>query len=316
MDPEPTPIPETPSGSLLNTPEDTPTPTPPTPDPHSNPAPTPSPGGEPPSLTMLLGEDGRSFRDGADWSPVMEHYGFPQYAKTFSAKYKTVDDLARGLANATGLLGTKDGIEIPGPESPNHVVTAFRNAFGVPEDPAGYEMTPAPEGLPEGVNWSEEFAGSIQQLAHKHNVPKAFIAEMKKEYGAFLVQEMQAQSEATLAKAAETRNEALAKLQSDWGADYNDNMRLAKRGAAAVEGVELTDPAFQHPTTVRLALRIAQLTGEDRLPVSIPDAREDTVSDINRMIRDADHPYHAKYHSDPTFARSVQQRLRVALGEA
>lgn len=183
----------------------------------------------------------------------------PDDAKDYKdtlAKYKSVPDMAKALANANALIGKKLGV--PNEKSSPEEVAAFRKAMGVPESIEEYKF--APDALPEGMTWSDDMAKPYAEIAHKHGIPPAAMKELVNQHArteAFKMEAIQATFE-------KQRTEAVQALQKEWGNDFGKNIGLAKQ-AAKVAGVDANSHGFSDPEVVRGFVRMAQMMSEDKV---------------------------------------------------
>ena len=102
-------------------------------------------------------------------------------------------------------------------------------------------------------------------------------------------------------------------LHKEWGYDYDNKIRAAKRAMSVYADNELIDlldtEAGNHPSVVRLFARLgediteemAKNTQNNRLAVSPIDAK----ADIAKIYADAKHPYHDAGH--PEHRNAVDQ---------
>lgn len=183
----------------------------------------------------------------------------PDDAKDYKdtlAKYKSVPDMAKALANANALIGKKLGV--PNEKSSPEEVAAFRKAMGVPESIEEYKF--APDALPEGMTWSDDMAKPYAEIAHKHGIPPAAMKELVNQHAkteAFKMEAIQATFE-------KQRTEAVQALQKEWGNDFGKNIGLAKQ-AAKLAGVDANSHGFSDPEVVRGFVRMAQMMSEDKV---------------------------------------------------
>ena len=183
----------------------------------------------------------------------------PDDAKDYKdtlAKYKSVPDIAKALANANALIGKKLGV--PNEKSSPEEVAAFRRAMGVPESLEEYNF--APESLPEGMTWNDDMAKPYAEIAYKHGIPPAAMKELVAQHAkteAFKMEAIQATYE-------KQRTEAVQTLQKEWGNDFGKNIGLAKQ-AAKMAGVDANSHGFSDPEVVRGFVRMAQMMSEDKV---------------------------------------------------
>lgn len=183
----------------------------------------------------------------------------PDDAKDYKdtlAKYKSVPDMAKALANANALIGKKLGV--PNEKSSPEEVAAFRRAMGVPESLEEYKF--APDSLPEGMTWSDDMAKPYAEIAHKHGIPPSAMKELVAQHAKTEMFKLEA-IQATYEK---QRTEAVQSLQKEWGNDFGKNIGLAKQ-AAKMAGVDANSHGFSDPEVVRGFVRMAQMMSEDKI---------------------------------------------------
>jgi hypothetical protein len=258
-----------------------------------------------PTFQGLLGEDG-TFRPDADWKPLATHLGIEKYSDTLK-KYKSPEEMVRGLGNLQGLVGARPGVEIPTADSPEHVVQAYREATGVPEAVTGYEI-PMPEGLPEGFSVNEGTMAKVKDVAHRWNTPVGALQEIAAAYFEGTVADANSMTEQSSSNAVAQRDANLAELQNEWKGDFDKNLTLARRVAIS-RNVQDGDPILATPSGIKLLVELGGLVREDSLPINRADHTQSTVSDFQDMVKNPSHPNHHRYHNEPGFARAIHDRM-------
>jgi hypothetical protein len=203
------------------------------------------------------------------------------------AKYKSVPDMAKALANANQLIGKKLGV--PTEKSSPEEVSAFRKAMGIPDSLDEYKFSP--DQLPEGMTWSDEFAKPFAQIAHQHNVPPAAMKALANQFANYEAHKLDA-IQATYDK---QRTEAVQTLQKEWGSEFSKNIGLAQQ-AAKMAGVDANSHGFSDPEVVRGFVRMAQLMSEDRMGrgVQTTEALTGQARALD-IMRNPDNPWHQRY---------------------
>lgn len=181
--------------------------------------------------------------------------------------FKTVGDLASDyLATRTKAteLETKLGSTIPKLKdgASDEERSAFYDALGRPKQPSEYEFDGEDKNAPEWSNkWKQEF--------HSLGLTKTQATELSKKFNGSIQQMVEAHNTAL-------KNEfttAEASLKTEWGDKFDTNVELAKRLYQKHLGNEF-DKDFDAGTgttrlsTLRLLMKVAALTGEDRSPQS------------------------------------------------
>ena len=136
----------------------------------------------------------------------------------------------------------------------------YYDALGRPKEASQYEFDGEDKNAPEWTNfWKQQFHGLGLTNAQAKQLSATFNGQMQK-----MVEAHNASLKAEMT-AAET------KLRSEMGDKYDTNVELAKRMATKHLGTEFDKtfeniPAEARFGVVRLLLKVAALTGEDRSP--------------------------------------------------
>jgi hypothetical protein len=262
--------------SLLDT-GDSPTST--APDTTSTPAEAPQAS----ALTPTFFQPDGTLSDG--WTDHLPDDAVP-YKETL-AKYKTVPDMAKALANANALIGKKLGV--PNEKSTPDEVSAFRKALGVPENFEEYDFTPTE--VPEGFVWDKEAMKPFAEVAHKHNIPPSAL----KELAGLFTQYESSKLDVVQGMFDKQREAAVATLQKEWNADFTKNISVAKQ-AARLAGVDSTSYGFADPEVVRGFVRLAQMMSEDKVGrnLATPDMMGGKARAMD-VMRNPENPWHKRY---------------------
>jgi hypothetical protein len=207
--------------------------------------------------------------------------------KTSVKNFKSVPDLVKALGNANALIGKKLGV--PGEKSSPEEVAAFRRAMGVPESLEEYKF--APDALPEGLTWSDEFAKPFAEVAHKHSIPPNAMKDLANQFANYERHKFDA-IQATYEK---QRTEAVQTLQKEWGGDFGKNIGLAKQ-AAKMAGVDSNSHGFSDPEVVRGFVRMAHMMSEDKLGRSMGGTEFLTgAARAKDIMSNPDNAWHKRY---------------------
>jgi len=203
------------------------------------------------------------------------------------ARYKTVPDMAKALAHANALVGRKLGV--PSEKSTPEEVSAYRKALGVPESLEEYDFTPAE--VPEGFNWDKDAMKPFAEVAHKHHIPPGAM----KELAGLFAQYESSKVDVIQGMFDQQRQEAVATLQKEWGADFQKNVSVAKQ-AAKIAGVNPASYGFADPEVVRGFVRMAQMMSEDKIGrgLATPEMMGGKAR-ANDIMRNPENPWHARY---------------------
>ena len=187
-----------------------------------------------------------------------------QQSETFKP-FKTVGDFAKNyLETSTKAadLEQKLGNSIPKLKDDASDVerSAFYDALGRPKDAKEYEFDGEDKNAPEWTNhW--------KQVSHSLGLTKTQAKNLSTAFNAQMTQMVEAHN----AKIAGEVTAATEKLKSEWGDKFDTNVELAKRVYQKHIGTEF-DKDFDAGTgttrlaTMRLIMKFAALTGEDRSP--------------------------------------------------
>ena len=166
-------------------------------------------------------------------------------------------DLEGRLANSIPKLG----------EEPNEEqVTAYRNAMGIPEKPEDYEFPPT-----EGVEHDETTTNWARGIFHQAGLTKEQGALISQSWDALLAGIEKAEGEAR----EKAEKEADDKLRAEWGAGYDGNLELIRRGWKHFTDSEFDAFAKEtgignNPLLIRFIFKIGKAMGEDFTPPATP----------------------------------------------
>ena len=193
--------------------------------------------------------------------------GLPDDLKQNEAftSFKTVGDFGKHyleVSSKAAELEGKLGDYVPKlpDDASDEEKTLYYEALGRPEKPSEYEFDGEDKNAPEWTNqWKQEF--------HSLGLTKSQAKQLSSKWNA----QMQQMVEAHNASIKNEMTQAEAKLKSEWGDKFDTNVELAKRLYQKHLGNEF-DKDFDSGTgttrlsTIRLLVKLAALTGEDRSP--------------------------------------------------
>jgi hypothetical protein len=269
----------------------------------------PGGGGDPPAFSMGMYDGDGNLTEAFSNSVHEDYKGVVKHA----AKYKSEADFIKGTSSL--LTMAKRGEVGPlADDAPEHVkaehLNMIRKATGVPDTAADYAIA-----LPEGFDEStldKEVMDGFKKAAHDNNMTPAaanemFAMAMARE--AAIHQSYQDKDAVDLVEGGQV----LAKL---WGDDAPRNIAKATAAIKLVDAdLDMSDPAFKHPTAVRLAHKLAELTGDDsgvnagsqgQGGNNFREQSKDIVGNVNN-------PWHAAYHNaqDPKHDAAVKEKTRL-----
>ncbi len=291
-----------------------------TPPPAGTPPPgggTPPPGGgtpppPPPAAPYykgLYGDDGKIDKAALDRLP--DHL---KPHKDVLGKYETIDALLTGFGNAHALASKKALTPLEA-NAPDHV-KAERKAMldgvnNVPKDPKGYGIA-RPETFP-AEHWSEEGAGKMAAIAHKHSLSPDAVKELLGLQMELTNGELAKgqQFEADFYKAQDTKFAEAIRTQ---GVVADKALDLATRGAVTL-GIDPKSPLFKNADVKLACLRMANLVGEDKLISGDLGGQgggggPDYLTQARDIMRNPQNPLH-KAWSDPGDPRNEEVRAKV-----
>jgi hypothetical protein len=272
----------------------------------AEPTPTDAGGSDEPSLKFaeLLGDDGNTFREDADFASLGDYSGFV-------SKYKSIPDMLEGVKNLSKLAsGKSQGVVPPTPDSDSGTVEAWRKALGVPDTPEGYGVK-KPDEIPEGIEWNEEQVGEYLTVLHKHHAPPALVKELLDANMALETQRL----DKFQVDSQYQREEALVaeqkKLEDEFGLGTATVLKKAQKAAAAI-GLDATkSPLFTSAENVKAFAKMADLVGEDQLPNDISDTRKVAYEEAMDIMNGRHHLSESYYKGDPATVKKVTDGLKA-----
>lgn len=177
-----------------------------------------------------------------------------EFAKTYLDTKTKVSDLEGKLGSSIPKL--KD-------DASDEDRARYYDALGRPPKPSEYEFDGEDKNAPEWTNkWKQEF--------HSMGLTKAQAKDLSLKFNGSIQQMVEAHN----LKLKNEVTEAETKLKTEWGDKFDTNVELAKRLYQKHIGSEF-DKDFDAGTgttrlsTMRLLMKVAALTGEDRSPQGV-----------------------------------------------
>lgn len=151
---------------------------------------------------------------------------------TFAAKFKSFDDAVKSAMELDSKIGGM--VTLPTDKSTPEEVAAFYAKLDVPVDPKDYPLE-----MRKDLQYSDESLAEFRELASKAHLSKAQAKEIFN-----LVNERAKKTLddlATQRAAARTQEKAdcEATVKKEWGADYDANYEIARRGLQAFHTPQL-----------------------------------------------------------------------------
>lgn len=268
-------------------------------------APPSSPDVTPPSdqgvPAAILGDDGK-------FSP--QWYAGNEDLAQFSKSLDKFND-PQSLAKSYAILERNRAV--PGSESDEAAVVAFRQANGIPQNAAEYDIQ-IPENLPDGVTLDSDGVNAYKEVFHEMNLaPHQAQALMEKHI------EMTGQSIAeSQAQSYQAQQEAAQGLQKEWGVAYGANLDKAQKtfdGICVKAGVNPDEVSFtSDPAFAKIMAAVADTTSESSIiggGGSDPFVGGGGKSEANNIMTNKSHPDYSAYW-DTQDPRHAEVSDRVA----
>jgi hypothetical protein len=183
--------------------------------------------------------------------------------KAHASKYKNPLDAIKSDFHKEKMLGRKaQAVVIPGEKSAPEEVAAFRKALGVPETPDGYKLKP--ESLPDGITWSDDLAKPFAEIAHKHNITPAAMADLVKVNLEQQQAMFQVASETAVANDQAELDKGMQTLKETWKNDTEKNLGFVSRVAKSI-GLDPSTPGLRDPNVIIALQRAGAMLSEDKL---------------------------------------------------
>lgn len=250
----------------------------------------------------VLGEDG-GLND--NWTKVL-----PKELQEDAAfkNIKTFGALAKSYANAQKMVGA-DKVALPGKNATKDEITAFHAKIGCPETPDKYTFK-TPEKMPEGINFNPDSFKAFQQFSHELGLSDKQNAALHAWHMNNLQEGVKAQDQAAVTAQAET----VKTLQKEWGAAYDQELRIAQRAADLVPGgreifvkAGVADNAEMLKVLAWFGHKMGEDTlGNDKNNLIIPT---DAIVKINEIRGNKEHAYYKGDHPGHKDAVAEMNRL-------
>ncbi|XPV77042.1 MAG: capsid assembly protein [Desulfovibrio sp.] len=221
--------------------------------------------------------------------PVTEHPALKKYA--------TLNDLVVGFINAQKLIGRKQ--------------VAEENKYGVrPERPEQYRLT-IPS-LPEGYDPSEGLLPQFLQVAHEAGLTDQQVQVLVN----YLAELDCTCREHMQLSVAEQAQQAMRRLQQEWGEDFRKKMELGERFLMSIaDDHEMeylhSQGALDDPYVVRLLAKAGEALAEDfmRGGDNAPRDGQPNRSQLEKMLMDP--RYADPDQRDSAFVRRVEDGFKA-----
>lgn len=213
--------------------------------------------------------------------------------------FKTFDELASDYKTLKALHTNREQnglVEFIGETSTPEQINSFFEKLGKPKAAAEYDLK-APEGLPEGLNYSDEMTAKFAEVAHSVNLTKDQASKLWEFYNGYAVESFQSHAAAKEQAIAEN----VKALEQAWGGDpESENFRKNHQNAMRAFNVA-ADPALaeafksdpelaSNPHVLLLLSRLGAKMSPDSVPTvssSAPTGNfSESVEGIEKQIQE------------------------------
>lgn len=180
-------------------------------------------------------------------------------ASEWASKYKTKEELFKGIDNMAKLVGKKQvvtGIQAPNENSTQDEINAFYASIGRPEAADKYAFSEDIKGY-EGLDLAAEKAG-FAEVAFQNGLSQ-------KQADSIFKQFIELQNLEFNSKQETVKQNFDQAVESAFGKDYKASLGLAKRGAKSLGIANTLDAEglSANPTVLKLCAELGKLVGED-----------------------------------------------------
>ena len=254
----------------------------------------------------ILGDDG-SFAP--KWQEKLPD-GLKEYAP-LAGQFNSLGGLFKALNdNMTAARAKATGVQPIGEQSTPEEIAAFRQAFGIPDQPYTIEK---PEKLPDGVEFDEGMAKQFGEFAHSINLTPAQVEKIRAWHEGSLSQQFQARSLSQKAEMEQLIAGEKEELTKQFGAGLDSAVTKAARAAQALGlPADEMNPAHDNFVGVRMLgafARMADALGESRLPTVAATVNLGALDQARDIVRNPQNPYHDRYVKGDTQVRAMVDDL-------
>lgn len=152
--------------------------------------------------------------------------------------------------------GSKNLLEIPGPDAEPSKLDEFYNRLGRPDAPEKYDLKVPEGGSPELTDW-------FKQTAHKHGLTTKQAGALYSEWNAKSGETMQSME----AEARQQSEKAIGDLKKEWGQGFDKQIDMGKRAVTALGFDQPTLSAYEAKLgtadMLKLFAKLGSKMGED-----------------------------------------------------
>lgn len=200
-------------------------------------------------------------------------------ASEWASKYKTKEELFKGIDNMAKLVGKKqvvNGIQAPNENSTPEEINAFYASIGRPEAAEKYAFSEDIKGY-EGLDLAAEKAG-FAEVAFQNGLSQKQADSIFKQF--IELQNLEFNSKQEVVK--QNFDQA---VETAFGKDYQASLGLAKRGAKSLGIANTLDAEglSANPTVLKLCAELGKLVGEDSFESGASASKETTIDEALRL---------------------------------
>lgn len=228
-------------------------------------------------------------------------------------KYKSIEEFAKGYKNVVGLVGKK-GLEAPSKDSSLAEWNGW-DALGVPKEAEKYvEAIKRPE-LPDGIEYDAAAEQALIETAVKNRMPVEHVQAVLDIATEMRVEAIKAEAEQ--AKAAEL--ELNQKMESEWGAQKDVKLDLARRAAkhfslddSALDALEKSAGSFG---MLEMFAKIGETMKEGRMVTGDGSgfgvSKESALAELKQLQSDPDNVTALMDKRHPKHKELTEQRRKL-----
>ena len=212
---------------------------------------------------------------------------------------KNLSGLVKSFVSGQKMIGAK-GVVIPGENATAEELDSFYKACGRPDKAADYSI----EGieLPEGIELDEAATAQFREAAFGMGLSQKAFAEALK----FDVNRAHQAAVDSANAIAQERSDTEARLKSEFGSSYGDNIAAAKLALDKLGLTELSDSKClgNNYAFIKALVTVGKSLGESVAPGGGP-AKVDPAARLAEITGNLEDPYHQVGH--PQHAARVKE---------
>ncbi len=175
----------------------------------------------------------------------------------------SVEALAKSAIHAQQMVGA-DKVIVPGRDADQAAWGEFYNKIGRPDQASEYELPT--ENMPENSSMDEQSANEFMGEAHRLGLTKGQFAGMVR----YLAQKGEQINDAGQQAVEQSKQEAVQALQQEFGAAFDQNLKMAKDAVRQFGGEELVAFMDQsgmgnQPEVIKAFAKIGKMIAEDEV---------------------------------------------------